>query len=108
MSYFLLIWVTPVSSLRATTLESWWKSLALAIFSPSERIRFCFWRESLPSRRTQEGLVLQAATLTEYPNVFSAQTLRFQEGQQVCVNGTGLCRGHAVRKALIGYQCAIL
>jgi hypothetical protein len=61
-----------------------------------------------PSRRTQEGLVFQAATLTEYPIAFSAEALRFQEGQQVGVNGIGLGRGHAVRKALVGFQCAIL
>jgi hypothetical protein len=34
--------------------------------------------------------------------------LRFQESQQVGVNGIGLGRGHAVRKALVGFQCAIL
>ena len=39
---------------------------------------------------------------------FSAEALRFQEGQQVGVNGIGLGRGHAVRKALVGFQCAIL
>jgi hypothetical protein len=89
-------------------LESWWKSFVLAIFSPSKRIRFSFRRKSPPSRRTQEGLVFQAATLTEYPNAFSAEALRFQEGQQVGVNGIGLGRGHAVRKALVGFQCAIL
>ena len=53
-------------------------------------------------------LVFQAATLTEYPNAFSAEALRFQEGQQVDVNGIGLGCGHAVRKALVGFQCAIL
>jgi len=53
-------------------------------------------------------LVFQAATLTEYPNAFSAEALRFQEGQQVGVNGIGLGRGHAVLKALVGFQCAIL
>ena len=40
--------------------------------------------------------------------VSSAAALRFQEGQQVGVNGIGLRRGHAVRKALVGFQCAIL
>jgi hypothetical protein len=60
---------------------------------------FCFSRGSA---------VFKAATLTEYPNVFSAEALRFQEGQQVGVNGIGLGRGHAVRKALVGFQCAIL
>jgi hypothetical protein len=30
--------------------------------------------------------------------------LRFEEGQQVGVNGIGLGRGHAVRKALVGFQ----
>ena len=37
-----------------------------------------------------------------------APALRFQESQQVGVNGIGLGRGHAVRKALVGFQCAIL
>src|SRR5271165_2230285 len=74
----------------------------------ARRIRFSFRRKSPPSRRTQEGLVFQAATLTEYPNGFSAEALRFQEGQQVGVNGIGLGCGHAVRKALVGFQCAIL
>ena len=39
---------------------------------------------------------------------FSAEALRFQESQQVGVNGIGLGCGHAVRKALVGFQCAIL
>jgi hypothetical protein len=38
----------------------------------------------------------------------TAAALRFQEGQQVGVNGIGLGRGHAGRKALVGFQCAIL
>ena len=38
----------------------------------------------------------------------TAVALRFQEGQEVGVNGIGLGRGHAVRKALVGFQCAIL
>jgi hypothetical protein len=37
----------------------------------------------------------------------TAAALRFQEGQQVGVNGIGLGRGHAVRKAFVGFQCAI-
>jgi hypothetical protein len=35
-----------------------------------------------------------------------AAALRFQKGQQVGVNGIGLGRGHAVRKALVSFQCA--
>jgi hypothetical protein len=67
----------------------------------------CFWaRRFMFSVRYR--LVFQAATLTEYPNAFSAETLRFQKGQQVGVNGIGLGRGHAVRKAPVGFQCAIL
>src|SRR5229473_421956 len=31
-----------------------------------------------------------------------------EEREQVGVNGVGLSRGHAVRKALVGFQCAIL
>ena len=38
----------------------------------------------------------------------SRTALRFQEGQQIGVNGIGLGRRHAVRKALVGFQCAIL
>src|SRR5206468_2417278 len=33
---------------------------------------------------------------------------RFDEGEKVGVNGVGLSRGHAVRKTLVGFQCAIL
>jgi hypothetical protein len=33
----------------------------------------------------------------------TAAALRFQEGQQVGVNGIGLGRGHAVGKALVGF-----
>ena len=36
------------------------------------------------------------------------KALRFQEVQQVGVYGIGLGCGHAVRKALVGFQCAIL
>ena len=38
----------------------------------------------------------------------AAGRLRFQEGQQVGVDGVGLGRGHAMRKALVGFQCAVL
>src|SRR6476620_6007473 len=38
----------------------------------------------------------------------TAVALGFQEGQEVGVNGIGLGRRHAVRKALVGFQCAIL
>jgi hypothetical protein len=82
--------------------------LRLTIISPSRRIRFSFRRKSPPSRRTQEGLVFQAATLREYPNAFSAEALFSQEIQQVSVDSICLGRGHAVRKARVGLQCAIL
>ena len=38
----------------------------------------------------------------------TAAALRFQEGQQVRVNGVGLSRGHAVRKALVCFQYTVL
>src|SRR5258708_6001668 len=65
--------------LSGRDLESWWKSFVLAIFSPSKRIRFSFRRKSPPSRRTQEGLVFQAATLTEYPNAFPLRRYAFRK-----------------------------
>src|SRR5260370_28984943 len=34
-------------------------------------------------------------------------TLLLQESEQVGVDGSGLGRGHPVRKALVGFQCAI-
>ena len=77
------------------------------MFSLFRRIRFYFRRKLPSSRRTQEWLVFQAAALTEYSKAFSAEALRSQEGQQVGVNGIGLGCGHAVRKAFVGFQCAI-
>jgi hypothetical protein len=88
--------------------ESGWKNHVVAILYPSRRIRSSLQRKSPPSRQTQDRLVFLAATLTEYPNAFPDKALGFQESQQVGVNGIGLGRGHAVRKALVGFQCAIL
>jgi hypothetical protein len=60
------------------------------------------------NRRRHDRLVFLAARLTEYPNAFPDKALGFQESQQVGVDGIGLGRGHAVRKAPVGFQCAIL
>ena len=38
-----------------------------------------------------------------YKGNLLAAALLFQEGQQVCVNSIGLCRGHAVRKTYKGF-----
>jgi len=37
----------------------------------------------------------------------NSSTLPLDESQKVGVNRVGLSRGHAVRKALVGFQCAI-
>ena len=58
-----------------------------------------------PTRKLQPNK--HGASFCERPDQGDA-ALRFQEGQQVGVNGIGLGRGHAVRKALVGFQCAIL
>ena len=70
-----------------------------------------FTREESELSTKLNSLALRLVPLLPLPRVserFSAETLRFQKGQQVGVNGIGLGRGHAVRKALVGFQCAIL
>src|SRR3989449_5248356 len=51
---------------------------------------------------------MAVAAVPRKPRRSWLSTLGFQERQQVGVNGVRLSRGHAVWKALVSFQCAIL